>query len=609
MASSSTTTSSLITLKGSIAIVTEFFNYSVNNILYQRGIYPPESFKRVSQYGLAMMTTADDGLLAYLANILRQLEEWLHNDMVQKLVLVVKGTESGEALERWVFDIDCKSVDKENQKGGNNPVTSTKSQKEITQEIQALQRQITASVTFLPLLNEPCSFDLLVYADKDATVPVTWEDSDPCFISNSEQVQLRSFDTKLHKVDMAVSYRVDDDVSGLNANKELDSSGDFTGSIQPQPSTTGTTIAASFKRKVDAQSLFKFYTTSDANDSNYPTKYGQTTFTNWMALPKLANLDYFENGDLGTGNSAGALWEGLSDLSTAVFGSSEAWDLFSNLSDIKNSYTIAFDECLSQVEDNNTTDSVTQLGNAIMFNHPERFTLQYTASVDDSIIDVDKSDYKKCLATGASGGSAEVDVLLLNSTTITSITTTTVSGTFVEGEEVTITDPLGKTNLQITISNLTIVDTDALNSTSALVLDSPFTIDNAESGVYTQLSVGGSAFGSGALCSCKLIDNDETLEVESLYVTTEGTGYLKDDSLILASSIGDIVASIASINSVQSAMLNGLLDSTAGTELPLESDDTIRVRYSIPLNSGQHNPSGEIVSFTSSWFMDFVVPA
>jgi mitotic spindle assembly checkpoint protein MAD2 len=53
--------------------------------------------------------------------------------------------------------------------------------KEITQEIQAIIRQITASVTFLPLLNEPCSFDLLVYADKNTTVPVTWEDTDPWF--------------------------------------------------------------------------------------------------------------------------------------------------------------------------------------------------------------------------------------------------------------------------------------------------------------------------------------------------------------------------------------------------------------------------------------------
>lgn len=206
-----TSTSNLITLSGSTAIVTEFFNYSVNNILYQRGIYPPEGFKRVNHYGLAMMTTTDEGLTTYMTNILRQLEDWLTNGSVQKLVLVVKGTESGEALERWVFDIDCKSAEQENQKSGNNVITSSKSQKEITAEIQAIIRQITASVTFLPLLSEACVFDLLVYADRDATVPVTWEDSDPFFIANAEQVRLRSFNTLIHKVDVAVSYKIDED--------------------------------------------------------------------------------------------------------------------------------------------------------------------------------------------------------------------------------------------------------------------------------------------------------------------------------------------------------------------------------------------------------------
>ena len=68
-----TVTSNVITLKGSTAIVKEFFDFSVNNILYQRGIYPPESFKRVSQYGLGMMVTPDESLVAYMTNILRQL--------------------------------------------------------------------------------------------------------------------------------------------------------------------------------------------------------------------------------------------------------------------------------------------------------------------------------------------------------------------------------------------------------------------------------------------------------------------------------------------------------------------------------------------------------
>jgi mitotic spindle assembly checkpoint protein MAD2 len=82
--------------------------------------------------------------------------------------------------------------------------------KEIVSEIQALIRQITASITFLPLLNEPCCFDLLVYADKEnlGNVPKLWEDSDPCYILNSEQVKLRSFNTKIHRVDVAVSYKL-----------------------------------------------------------------------------------------------------------------------------------------------------------------------------------------------------------------------------------------------------------------------------------------------------------------------------------------------------------------------------------------------------------------
>ena len=76
-------------------------------------------------------------------------------------------------------------------------------------EIQAIIRQITASVTFLPLLQEPCSFDLLVYADTDAEVPVAWEQSDPKYISNSTEVQLRSFTTKVHKVEPMIAYKTD----------------------------------------------------------------------------------------------------------------------------------------------------------------------------------------------------------------------------------------------------------------------------------------------------------------------------------------------------------------------------------------------------------------
>ena len=42
-----TRTNQAITLKGSTALVTEFFEYSVNSILYQRGVYPSDDFRQV----------------------------------------------------------------------------------------------------------------------------------------------------------------------------------------------------------------------------------------------------------------------------------------------------------------------------------------------------------------------------------------------------------------------------------------------------------------------------------------------------------------------------------------------------------------------------------
>ena len=77
-------------------------------------------------------------------------------------------------------------------------------------EIQAIIRQITASVTFLPLLQDACTFDLLVYTDNNIDVPQTWEESDPKYINNQQEVRLRSFSTKVHKVDAMVAYKAED---------------------------------------------------------------------------------------------------------------------------------------------------------------------------------------------------------------------------------------------------------------------------------------------------------------------------------------------------------------------------------------------------------------
>lgn len=193
----------LITLRGSTETVVEFFGYAINSILYQRGVYPAEHFTSVPKYGLSILVTKDEGLQEYLGEVLRQLKGWMMCSQVRKLVVVVASQVTEETLERWTFDVQV------NDTQAALAVPQTQADKVREQkEIQAIIRQITASVTFLPLLDEPCTFDLLIYTDRAAEVPTAWGESDPKYIvGGSEEVKLRSFTTKIHQVDGAVAYR------------------------------------------------------------------------------------------------------------------------------------------------------------------------------------------------------------------------------------------------------------------------------------------------------------------------------------------------------------------------------------------------------------------
>lgn len=87
-------TKNAITLKGSAAIVSEYLSkffvsfkifldaycfhlnldYGINSILFQRGIYPPESFSSTQQYGLTILMSKDDKIEGFIKNVLCQVE-------------------------------------------------------------------------------------------------------------------------------------------------------------------------------------------------------------------------------------------------------------------------------------------------------------------------------------------------------------------------------------------------------------------------------------------------------------------------------------------------------------------------------------------------------
>lgn len=48
--------------------------FGINSILYQRGIYPPETFSRVTHYDMSLQLSTDPKLKNYLTNVVSQLK-------------------------------------------------------------------------------------------------------------------------------------------------------------------------------------------------------------------------------------------------------------------------------------------------------------------------------------------------------------------------------------------------------------------------------------------------------------------------------------------------------------------------------------------------------
>ncbi|KAJ9064945.1 Mitotic spindle checkpoint component mad2 [Entomophthora muscae] len=198
-----------ITLKGSATTVAQFFQYGIINILYQRGVFPQEDFSLVKKYGINLMSTSNPSLAKYLKHYLQQLTIWIGAGKAKSVVLAIKDRETHEVSERWHFNIQVLS---ENMDDSGNLIKPVREEKLITAEIASIIRQITATVSFLPELNEDSIFTILTYTAGDVEVPNDWVDADPHAInSQTEQVRLRSFSTNFHKVDSLVQYKVMED--------------------------------------------------------------------------------------------------------------------------------------------------------------------------------------------------------------------------------------------------------------------------------------------------------------------------------------------------------------------------------------------------------------
>ncbi|KAJ8958944.1 hypothetical protein NQ318_019714 [Aromia moschata] len=191
---------SAITLKGSAEIVCDYLNYGINSILFQRGLYPPESFKSDENYGLTILMSTDNKIKEFLSTTLG----WLVDRTVNKVALVITNVKTLEIMERWDFNVEYEGD------VANGEQTSEKPLKQIKNEIRDVLKQIASSVAYLPLLDCLCSFDIQIYTKSDVELPAEWAEAEPANIKNAQSVKMRTFSTNIHKMETVVTYKNDD---------------------------------------------------------------------------------------------------------------------------------------------------------------------------------------------------------------------------------------------------------------------------------------------------------------------------------------------------------------------------------------------------------------
>ena len=138
------------------------------------------------------------------------LSEWLAANQLEKISLIITNAHSKEVLESWDFNVENEPPEDENKNPNQDAAkpTSNKDLKRIKQEICSVMRQISATVTYLPLLDCICSFDILMHTLQNCSVPEKWDETEAVIIQNAQAVKLTSFSTGLHKVDTVVNYKM-----------------------------------------------------------------------------------------------------------------------------------------------------------------------------------------------------------------------------------------------------------------------------------------------------------------------------------------------------------------------------------------------------------------
>ena len=97
----------------------------------------------------------------------------MKSNKISKLILVIKSRETGQVLERWQFDVHVvqhvEPITATEENAEDMEIVDNSVNESTQSQIRALMRQISASVTFLPELDQDdCKSKTLKFNDNDS---------------------------------------------------------------------------------------------------------------------------------------------------------------------------------------------------------------------------------------------------------------------------------------------------------------------------------------------------------------------------------------------------------------------------------------------------------
>jgi mitotic spindle assembly checkpoint protein MAD2B len=155
----------------------DFLIVAIHTILYERGLYPPETFLLTRAYNFPVRQNRHPLVCKWIQDAVSAVHDQMLKGTVRRVVLVIYSDQQ-EVLERFLFDVERFPVVAEKDAytefdTESNPESEVRASRvDVDEQLRATVRMLAYCGAKLGELPEDCTFTLAVELKDDADPPI-----------------------------------------------------------------------------------------------------------------------------------------------------------------------------------------------------------------------------------------------------------------------------------------------------------------------------------------------------------------------------------------------------------------------------------------------------